>query len=276
MKLMAKHFYKFVGIIITTSWLTAVQAGDALVPLPSIFDFTKGSGWGVGLGLGIEYESAYDGSDEYELELDPAGAVQWREGDDLYFWEGIEIGWRGLRNQQNLYQAGIRYEGGLEPDESDDGRLDGIAERDSHTVGFFEIRRALDDEWRNWIGGRIMGGPSDFGWLGVIAAGHRYGDQTDGSGSEVFVFATFGDADFINKDFGIGAADAAASGLQEITIDSGYRSTGLTYIYRQDMTENIHLVAQAGIEFYSSDIQESDIAREDYETEIGASLIWRF
>lgn len=40
-----------------------------LVPLPSIFDFTGGSGWGVALGLGAEYETAYDGSDEYETAL---------------------------------------------------------------------------------------------------------------------------------------------------------------------------------------------------------------
>ena len=72
-----------------------------------------------------KYETAYDGSDEYELELDPAGAIQWRNGNDLFFWEGMEIGWRGLRNQRSLLQAGIRYEDGLEPDESDDGRLDG-------------------------------------------------------------------------------------------------------------------------------------------------------
>lgn len=263
------------GLIAGTS-ISLAQADQPLVPSPSIFDFTGGDGWGVGLGIGLEYEAAYDGSDEYEFELDPAGAVQWRNGDDLFFWEGTELGWRGLRNQRTLIQAGIRYEHGLDPDESDDGRLDGIARRDSHTVGFVEVRQSLDDEFRNWFGGRLMGGPSDFGWLGVIAAGHRYGDQTDGTGSEVFVFATFGDADFINKDFGIGPTDAANSGLQQVEIDSGYRSTGITYVYRQRITENLQLVTQAGAEFYSSDIKDSDIARNNYETEVSASLIWQF
>ncbi len=251
-------------------------AREALVPLPSIFDFTDGDGWGVGLGGGLEYESAYDGSDEYEFEADPAGAIQWRQGDNLYFWEGFELGWRGLVTDRLLLQAGIRRESGLEEDDSDDGRLDGIDDRDDYTVGFFEARRALDGDWRNWIGGRLMGGPSDFGWLGVLAAGHRFGDRNDGSGSEVFVYTTFGTDDFINKDFGVSAEDAANSELEEIEIDGGYRSIGVTFIHRRDLGENLQLLAEAGYELYSDDIQDSDIAREDFEAEVGLALIWVF
>ena len=55
--------------------LEAGENGLPLVPLPSVSDFTGGGGWGVALGTGIEYESAYDGSDDYELEFDPAGAI---------------------------------------------------------------------------------------------------------------------------------------------------------------------------------------------------------
>jgi hypothetical protein len=55
----------------------AQDGKTALVPLPSIEDFTRGkNGWGFGIGLGIEYESAYEGSDEFGFELEPAGAVQ--------------------------------------------------------------------------------------------------------------------------------------------------------------------------------------------------------
>ncbi len=249
---------------------------DVLVPLPSIFDFTDGDGWGIGLGAGIEYESAYDGSDEYELEFDPAGAIQWRDGNNLYFWEGTELGWRGRVTDDWLLQGGVRYESGLEADDSEDGRLDGLPDRDSHTVGFFEARKSIGTNWRNWIGGRVMSGDSDFGWLGVIAAGHRFGEQHDGTGTELFAFVTVGDADFINKDFGITEEDAAASGLAAIEIDSGYRSTGVTLIHRRDLGDNLHLLGQIGVELYSDDIQGSDIAREDYEAETGLSLIWMF
>ncbi len=272
----AKQLLIALGLGIMGQQLAIAAERDALVPLPSIFDFTDGDGWGVGLGAGIEYESAYDGADEYEFEFDPAGAIQWRDGNNLYFWEGIELGWRGRRADDWLLQGGIRYESGLEADDSDDGRLDGLPDRDSHTVGFFEARRAIGANWRNWIGGRVMGGDSDFGWLGVIAAGHRFGARRDGSGTELFAFVTVGNDEFINKDFGISASDSAASGLEAIDLDGGYRSSGITLIHRRDLGDSLHLLGQAGVELYSDDIRDSAIAREDFEAETGISLIWVF
>jgi MipA family protein len=247
-----------------------------LVPLPSVFDFTRGGGWGVALGVGVEYETAYDGSDEYEFEIDPAGAIQWRTGNHLFFWEGMELGWRGRIADVWLVQAGVRYEDGLEPDDSEDGNLDGFEERDSHLVGFLEVRRAFGSDWRNWIGARAMGGESDFGWLGVLAAGHRFGDRLDGTGTEMLIFSTFGTDDFITKDFGVTTADSVASGLPETELGGGYRSTGLTLIDRRYLTRNIHLIAQAGAELYSSDIQDSPVARKDYEIEVGLSIVYQF
>jgi len=249
---------------------------EPLVPLPSIPDFTHGYGWGLALGAGVEYEAAYDGSDEYEFEIEPAGALHYRNGDHLLFWEGMEVGWRGLARDQWLLQAGARYEGGLEPDDSDEGALKGIEERDSHLVGFLEARRSMGTDWRNWVGGRLMGGPSDFGWLGVVAAGHRFGDKLDGTGTEVLAFSTFGTDNFVNKDFGVSAQDSANSGLAQTELDGGYRSTGITVIDKRHLSRNIQLVSQAGAEFYSSDIQDSPIAREDYELEIGSSILWQF
>jgi outer membrane scaffolding protein for murein synthesis (MipA/OmpV family) len=259
--------------------VTSIQVAgeeEALVPLPSILDFTRGGDWGLALGASAEYEAAYDGSDEYEIEFEPAGAVQWRSGNNLFFWEGMEAGWRGRLADVWLVQAGARYEEGLEPDDSDDGHLDGIGERDAHVVGFLEVRRAFGENWRNWVAARAMGGESDFGWLGVLAAGHRFGKSLDGTGTELFLFSTFGTDDFFNKDFGITSADAAASGLPQTELDGGYRSSGLTLIHRRYLTRNIHLIAQAGAELYSKEIQDSPIAREDYELEVGLSLVYQF
>jgi outer membrane protein len=270
-----------VGVMVTGFMCSATAMGQdprpaALVPLPSVFDFTRGEGWGIALGAGVEYEAAYDGSDEYEVELDPAGAIQWRTGNHLVFWEGMELGWRGRLANVWLVQAGARYEDGLEPDDSEDGALDGLEERDSHVVGFLETRRSLGGDWRNWIGGRVMGGESGFGWLGVLAAGHRFGDQLDGCGTEVFAFSTFGTDEFINKDFGISAEDAEASGLAETELDGGYRSTGINLIHRRYITDHIHLIAAAEAELYSSDIGDSPIARDDYEAGLELSVVWHF
>ena len=110
----------------------------------------------------------------------------------------------------------------------------------------------------------------------LVAAGHRFGPQLDGTGTEVFVFSPFGNADFINRDFGITATESAASGLAETDLDGGYRSVGISVTDRRDLTEHIHLITQGGIEFYSDDIQDSPIAREDYEAEVGVSVLHHF
>jgi outer membrane scaffolding protein for murein synthesis (MipA/OmpV family) len=264
------------GLLIAGHAIAQVENELPLVPLPSVFDFTRGGGWGVALGVGVEYETAYDGSDELEFEIDPAGAIQWRTGNHLFFWEGMELGWRGRLADVWLVQAGARYEDGLEPDDSEDGHLDGFEERDSHLVGFLEVRRAFGQDWRNWIGARAMGGETDFGWLGVLAAGHRFGDRLDGTGTEIFIFSTFGTDDFITKDFGVTAADSAASGVPETELNGGYRSTGITLVDRRSLTRNIHLIAEAGAELYSSDIQDSPVARKDYEIEVGLSIVYQF
>jgi outer membrane scaffolding protein for murein synthesis (MipA/OmpV family) len=255
----------------------AEQAAEpALVPLPSVLDFTQGEGFGIALGAGVEYESAYDGADETELAVEPAGAVHYRRGNHLFFWEGMELGWRSRVADVWLVQAGIRNEGGLEPDDSEDGKLKGIQPRDSHVVGFLEVRRGLGSDWRNWVAARVMGGPRDFGLLGVLAAGRRFGQQLDGTGTEVYGFVTFGDDNFINKDFGVTAADAAGAGLRQTTLSGGYRSTGIQLVHRRHLTRKLHAIAQAGVEFYSSDIGNSPIARKDNEFEVSLALVWQF
>ena len=252
------------------------SAEPALVPLPSVLDFTQGEGFGIALGAGVEYESAYDGADETELAVEPAGAVHYRRGNHLFFWEGMELGWRSRVADVWLVQAGIRNEGGFEPDDSEDGKLKGIQPRDSHVVGFLEVRRGLGSDWRNWVAARVMGGPRDFGLLGVLAAGRRFGQQLDGTGTEVYGFVTFGDDNFINKDFGVTAADAAGSGLRQTTLSGGYRSTGIQLVHRRHLTRKLHAIAQAGVEFYSSDIGNSPIARKDNEFEVSLALVWQF
>jgi len=252
------------------------ESAAALVPLPSVLDFTHGDGLGLALGLGVEYEGAYDGADEYELGVEPAGAVQWRTGDNLFFWEGIEAGWRSLVSDRSLLQLSARYEGGREADDSENGNLNGLQNTEDYVVGSVEFRQGLDDEWRNWVGGKALIGETDFGLLGVLAAGHRFGDARDGTGTEAFGYASFGDAAFMNRDFGITAAEAVASGLDEVRLDGGFRATGLTLVHRCNLWSQLHCIAQANVEFYGDEVRRSDIARENYEAEVSVAFVWIF
>ena len=93
----------------------AQQENRVMVPLPSVDDFTRGQdGWAFALGAGIEYETAYEGSDEFGFEVQPAGAIQWRRGDNIFYFAGEALGWRGLRADIWLLEALIGFDEGRE------------------------------------------------------------------------------------------------------------------------------------------------------------------
>lgn len=267
----------FAACLATTSFQTALAEGvkTALVPLPSLDDFTRGSdGWAFGLGLGIEYESAYEGSDEFGLEVDPAGAVQWRKGNDVFFWAGEALGWRGLRSERWLFEVAAAFDEGRKESDSSDDRLAGLGDGDEEAELVLQVRRAFDDDWSYWLDARVITG--DNGSLGLFGIGRRFSDQIDGTGHEIAIAVVFHDSNFANKDFGIDAGQSAASGLNETNLSSGFRSVGFNYNYRHYFNENWQVFGEAVYEQYSDNIENSPITRNNYETEVGVGLIYVF
>ena len=273
---------KFIGLLavlcIQTPFVQTALAQDvktALVPLPSVDDFTKGNdGFAFGLGLGLEYETAYEGSDEFGFEASPAGAMQWRRGDDIFYFAGEALGWRGLRADTWLFDAAVAFNEGREESDSDDGRLNGLGDAEETTEVVLQARRAFSADWRYWLDGRVITG--DNGTLGLFGVGRRFGAQTDGSGSDISLVAVFNDSDRANADFGINAGQSAASALPAIDMGSGFRSIGLNYTYRNYINENWQIFGEVLYEHFGSDIKRSPIAREDFEAEVGIGFIYTF
>lgn len=273
---------KFTGLLLLLSlnWLPLQSAlaqddNTALVPLPSVDDFTRGEdGWGFGLGLGIEYETAYEGSDEFGFEIQPAGGVQWRSGDNVFYFAGEALGWRGLRADTWLLEATVGFEEGREESDSDDGRLDGLGEQDEGAELVLQARYAFDADWRYWLVSRFVTGGD--GNLALFGVGRRFGDQVDGTGSEVNLVAVFHDSEYANKGFGINATQSAASGLAETNMSGGLRSIGIDYNYRHYVNKNWQIYGEALFEYFSSEVRDSPIARSDYEAEIGIGFIYVF
>lgn len=275
---MKKLIGSLLAVFIHALFLQTASAQDgrtALVPLPSIEDFTRGKdGWSFGLGLSVEYESAYEGSDEYGFEINPAGAVQWRRGDDIFYWAGQALGWRGLRSKTWLFQAAVAYEEGREESDSDDGRLNGLGDTDGGIELVLQARRAFDADWRYWLDGRVVTGEK--GTLGIFGVGRRFGDKKDGTGSEVGIVVVYQDSERANTDFGINAAQSAASGLRETRLSGGFRSIGFNYNYRNYINKNWQIFGEVLYERYGSDIEDSPIARNNYEAEVEIGFVYVF
>ncbi|GAB57769.1 MipA/OmpV family protein [Rheinheimera nanhaiensis] len=253
----------------------AQQENRAMVPLPSVDDFTRGNdGWAFALGAGIEYETAYEGSDEFGFEVQPAGAIQWRSGDNIFYFAGEALGWRGLRAETWLLEALIGFDEGREENDSDDGRLDGLGDTEEGFELVLQARRAFSDDWRYWLVSRLVAG--DNGNLGLFGVGRRFGDKTDGSGSEINLVAVFHDSKYANTGFGITAQQSLASGLNETRLSGGLRSVGVDYNYRHNINENWQIFAEALYEHFSSEVRSSPIARSNYEAEIGIGFIYIF
>lgn len=263
-----------VGALLITGSLNAAEARTPLVPLPSVYDFTNGDGWGFGLGLGVEYETAYEGSDEFGVEADPAGGVQWRTGDHVFFWAGEAIGWRTLVDDAWLFQTSLGYEEAREEGDSDDGRLNGLGESSSGGALLLEVRRALGDDWRYFLDGRVSTG--SVGTLGIFGAGTCLACQADGTGWEIGAVATFHNGERANRDFGVNRRQSLNSGLAETRVDSGFRSVGINVNYRRYINHNWQIFGEALYERFGSDVTDSPIARSNYEAEIGVGFIYVF
>jgi hypothetical protein len=139
-----------------------------------------------------------------------------------------------------------------------------------------EVRYAFDGDWRSYIGTRISGGSSDFGALGFLFAGWRFGDRHDGGGTEAFLFSTFADSSNLNRDFGVSSTEAVASGLAETNLDGGYRSSGLRLVDRRFIGKHVQIVSGFELQYFGSDVQDSPIAREDFTLEVELGVLFQF
>lgn len=260
------------GILCLTSSFAANCA--PLINLPSIPYIADSDGWHFAAGLGVEYEAEYDGSDEFGVEVEPVFAFQYRDGDQMWFAEGTELCWRTSKWSDLMVQLGLRYEIGREEDEAPE--LAGMGETDDELTGIFEIRYKLAVDWGTWVGGRIMQGDGDFGTLAVLALGQQLYQGDNGEGIEVFAFTTFGSSKFNQRDFGVTEQQSLNSGLPQFKSGSGYRSIGISGYSRWPVADDWQLNMEISYEKYSSDISDSPIALEDYEAEIGLSLVYLF
>ncbi|MGR6874725.1 MipA/OmpV family protein [Pseudomonas sp. HK3] len=235
----------------------------------------------AGLVFKLETAAVYRGAKHYQMSLKPEGAVQWRKGDHVLFWEGFdinytELGLRSLIQTKWLMEVGARHEIVIPSSRSEQADIINLPHRGSHILGFVDTKHGIDDRWGNWVSARLLMGSNLYGWQAKVSVGHAFSGHTDNTGTDIVMFSTFADKNNINNYFGVSTSDGVASGLTPIDLDGGYRSSGLTITYRDNMSARIQVTAKAGIEYYSDEISKSDLVGSDTETHAELSVIWVF
>lgn len=265
-----------------------VHADERLLDRQMAIMTKNPEGFSAALGLKLASTADYDGSDEYTLALQLEGAVYWKQEGQVLYWEGLdlndtELGWRYLKQDSWLFDTGIRHETVLPTSQTQAAGIDNFPHRGSHLFAFIETKHTFNDNESNWMSARVSAGPSSYGWLAKTAVGHTFDfgviDDNKIKGNiatDISLFTTFASADHLNNYFGITQADETASGLSQIQLDSGYRSSGLLLSYRRNVSEKIQLAAEAGAEFYASDIKQSDLVSNGAQTNLNLSLFWLF
>ena len=261
-------------------YIEAVDISEAadFLPLPSLEEYSEG-GWNFAIGVEVGYGPEFKGSDENDFEILPAFSLGYEQDQTEFYLEGIgepAIGVRWTSDSNWMLGIGLMYEFGREEDDGD--ALEGMGDEDDAVLVVLESQLAFSEEWNWWIGGKVMIGDSDKGAAGELSIGRRIETAIEGMEFEIVGFATFGNDDFLQGEFGVDAEQAERSEYELYEVDSGFRSMGLSLGLEYEINERWLLAIEFGFEKFSDDIGDSPLVKagSDSALELGMSLMYNF
>lgn len=248
--MLASRRCHFQPVFLTTCLMAGLASTNAaLAEEDSILDLTVGGGVG--------YEPDYEGSDDYELGLFPYAELSLYDG-----LVNLSIG--GLQGflplgDRAFIGVGVSYDGGRDEDENDD--LDGLGDIDDTVIGS--------------ISGGLLLGPA------VVAltfnqdldSGHEgYTiDLIAETGVEIIedkaevtlgVGTTWASENYTEAFFGVSAAQAAASGLDQFDADEGFKSAGVEIGASYALTESLSLGIESSYVRLLGDAADSPLVED--------------
>jgi outer membrane scaffolding protein for murein synthesis (MipA/OmpV family) len=256
-----------------SSTATRAETPDWSLPTAEIVDLAAPGSWSVALGGEFEYGEVYDGSDDYETELQPGLLAHLRRGDVRYYWEGNTLGVRWTPSADWLLGIGLQNEFGRE--EADHPALRGLGDTDDELAVTVDVRRGFGEGWPWWLAGRVLAGNSDLGALAVLGVGRELPVPGPRWQADFVLYTTFATSDFQRKDFGVTPAQSVTSGYPRFEPKGGYRALG-GQVYLQYAPSKRWLVrAEVGYERYSSDVRDSPIVRASGEFETSLAVLYK-
>lgn len=224
------------GFIVGTGLaLLTLSAGAALA------QEQPGKDWKFTIGAFGAYAPDYAGSDDYEFGAIPTLEISYQ---DKIYLKNTELGWKLLDTEQ--LQAGVlaRYKFGRDAD--DNAALRGLGDIDASVeVGGFMKYQTGPIDWSLALAQDVAGGHE--GWVAEFGAGYNYMVS-----QQLMLFSKAAvevlSQDAMQSQFGITAAQAAASGYNVHNVDLGVSQVGLSFGANYVITPAWHLtgIANAG------------------------------
>ncbi len=234
------------------------------------------TGWQNEVAIGIESEPTYAGSDNNKTEADfDFKAVHTNENGHQWLLSLGEIGYTRKVSEDTSITALLEYEEGREAEEED--LLKGLESVDD-TV---ELQLSTTRRFGNSYGYAVL--QYDLldrgkGLVWFLGAAHDY-ELSDRLGVRLGLDISGADAEHMNTEFGISAAEASATGFSQYKPSSGLKSVTLSAESTYELNRNWSLLGEVEVENYLSEAADSPLIADygsDVTYEVGIALRYQF
>jgi outer membrane scaffolding protein for murein synthesis (MipA/OmpV family) len=213
--------------------------------------------WSFVVGAGAEYRPDYEGSDDYEWNFLPHATATWR---DLATFGRVRGGWGAevtpLRYDGFSLALGLAWQEGR--DSGDNSALVGLGDVDDSLVGTVTAANSFD--WAEIYASLQQDFTGNRDGTAVEAGVHvplpvaETGVRLNAGASVTWV-----DEDYMQKTFGVNAAQAARTGYGVHDADAGLKDIGASLIADYDVTDTIGVTVGGEVRQLLGDAASSPI-----------------
>ena len=264
-------------------WLSAHEVQAELEPFtdsrftPWYLDTSDAPRWSVDLGLEAGFEPDYIGSDDYEFEAFPYLVLTYRVNDQLRLRltpETLGVAWDVA--PRTLVQLVIENEEGRESSESED--LAQLPDGRDTVEAELTVARRLGSGSFLYATYQPEIQDRDKGTVWFIGAGHQFTLRPNVLAS-LFADVSWGDAEHMRTEFGVGPAAAATLAVAEYRPSGGLKSSTLGAGVEWHFSERLSLLSRVEVEYYFDEAAASPLLRDLGSRtgfEVEAAVIYRF
>lgn len=250
-------------------------------------DLTNIEKWDFAIGAGAMVGPKYEGSDENEVTAMPYLSIEWNDFVFLNPEDGLGV--HAYQSEDLEVDVSIGYDMGRK--ESDSSDLAGLGDVDGSVTANLGIEYELGPvspflELSKQMGG-ANGMTAEIGVetmvpLAMLYAGNGGGgarDEGEGPSGPALMFGIstqWADDNYMSENFGITAAQAAASGLSQHTAGSGFKSAGVEAGVMIPFGENWALNMMVEYSVLLGDAADSPVVKDDTQLSGGTFLRYQF